>query len=109
MFSKKTDKPLCPLLNKPCIGKDCQWFTHIMGKHPQSGADMDMEDCAVKWLPVLLIETSKETRQLAAATESARNEDVVKGTQLINAIMQAAQSSAPALNMASDNKLLGAG
>lgn len=106
MFSSNT-KPICPLMKKPCIENGCMWYTRMTGKHPQSGQDMDMYDCSIKWLPVLLIENSKETRQLAAATESARNEDVIKGTQLVNAIMHAsAQANATALNGATEAKLL---
>lgn len=94
MFSSKaSDKPLCPLLNKPCIEKQCQWFTHIRGMHPQTGADMDMEDCSIKWLPVLLIESSKETRQAAAAVESLRNENVTTGGQIAAALMHVASTN----------------
>jgi hypothetical protein len=48
-------------------------WVHIRGKHPQSGADMDMPDCSLKWLPILLIENAQEVRQAAAAVESQRN------------------------------------
>jgi hypothetical protein len=100
MFGNKTsEKPLCPLLNKPCIEKDCHWFTRIRGKHPQTEADIDMDDCSVKWLPVLLIENSKETRQAAAAVESMRNEGVNTGAHVTQALMHVAA-------VASQNKLL---
>jgi hypothetical protein len=97
MFGAKSDKPICPLLKKPCIGRECAWHTHVLGKHPQSGSDLDLEDCAVKWLPTLLIETSKETRQAAAAVESLRNENVTTGQQIAGALMQVAASNQQAL------------
>ena len=46
----------CPLLKKNCIEGRCKFWVHIRGKHPQSNAELDMPDCAIKWLPVLLIE-----------------------------------------------------
>lgn len=64
-----------------------------MGKHPQSGADMDMHDCSIKWLPVLLLENAKETRQAAGAVESLRNENVTTGQQLTGALMQVAANN----------------
>lgn len=52
------------------------WWTHVRGTHPQTGLEVDMHDCSVRWLPVLLIDNAKETRQAAAAIESSRNESV---------------------------------
>lgn len=65
---------LCPLLNKDCVGLTCSWYTQVRGTDPQSGREVDEYACAVAWLPMLLIETSKEVRQGAAATESLRNQ-----------------------------------
>lgn len=70
----------CGFDKKKCIEDDCMFWVHIRGKHPQSHADLDMYDCTMKWLPVLLIENSQQTRQTAAATESFRNEMVRLGT-----------------------------
>lgn len=66
-------KNLCPLKNAQCIGLDCAWFTQLRGTHPNTGAEIDEWSCAVAWLPVLLIENAKETRQTGAAVESFRN------------------------------------
>jgi hypothetical protein len=66
-------KNICPLKNAQCIGLDCAWFTQLRGTHPNTGAEIDEWSCAVAWLPVLLIENAKETRQTAAAVESFRN------------------------------------
>lgn len=94
MFSKRQKPPekICPLLNGECIESACQWWIPIRGKHPQTGADIDMPDCAVKWLPVLLIETSKETRQAAAAVESLRNESVTSSQQMTAAVIHLADT-----------------
>lgn len=88
---RRPEKDLCPLLKSECLGASCKWWTHIRGQHPQTGADIDMPDCAVKWLPTLLIEASKETRQAAAATESLRNEHQAAAGTLAGALMEAAR------------------
>ena len=66
----------CPLLDKECIQFKCVFWTLLRGKHPQTGEELDEYNCAVAWLPMLLIENAKEVRQGAAATESFRNEMV---------------------------------
>ena len=66
----------CPLLKKSCIRHDCNWYIQVMGKNPQTGQDVNDWDCAITWLPMLLIEGSQQTRQTSAAIESFRNEMV---------------------------------
>jgi len=64
----------CPLLDKECIQFKCAFWTQLRGRHPQTGTEIDEWACAISWLPILLIENAKETKQSAAATESFRNE-----------------------------------
>jgi hypothetical protein len=66
----------CPLLKKDCVGLQCNWFMLVRGKHPQTGEDVDDWNCAITWLPVLLIENSQQQRHTGAAVESFRNEVV---------------------------------
>ena len=47
-----------------------------MGKNPNTGQDVSEFNCAVSWLPMLLIEGSQQTRQAGSAIESFRNEMV---------------------------------
>ena len=47
-----------------------------MGKNPNTGQDVNRFDCAVSWLPMLLIEGSQQTRQAGSAIESFRNQMV---------------------------------
>lgn len=68
----------CPLIAKKCVEDKCKFWVHVRGKNPQSQAEIDMPDCAIRWLPTLLIENSQMSRQTGAAVESFRNE-VVKG------------------------------
>ena len=66
----------CPLINKDCIGLECAWFTQVRGMNPQTGEQIDEWDCAVKWVPMMLIENTQMQRQTGAAIESFRNESV---------------------------------
>ena len=66
----------CPLLQKECIGLQCAWITQIRGNDPQTGKEIDEWDCAVKWMPTLLIENSNQQRHTSAAVESFRNNTV---------------------------------
>lgn len=71
----------CPLIKKDCVGLQCNWFMQVRGKHPQTGEEVDEWNCAVTWLPVLLIENSQQQRQTGAAVESFRNE-VAKSSEM---------------------------
>lgn len=76
---KNESNEQCPLWQK-AVAKVCHlcpWYTLLRGKNPQTGVEVDEWGCAVAFLPILLIENAKETRQGAAAIESFRN-DVVK-------------------------------
>lgn len=93
MFAKKPTSPICPLIKGECLKEGCQFWTHIMGQHPQTQSEVDMHDCAVRWLPVLMIETSKETRQAAAAVESLRNENVNAADKIASSVMHLATAT----------------
>tara|TARA_A100000164_G_scaffold275084_1_gene247060 strand:+ start:123 stop:449 length:327 start_codon:yes stop_codon:yes gene_type:complete len=67
----------CPLIGKDCIGLQCAWFTQVRGMHPQTGEDIDEWDCAIQWMPVLLIENSRKQNETSVAVESFRNEMVI--------------------------------
>ena len=77
----------CPLIGKDCIGIQCSWFTQIRGMNPQTGEEVDEWECAVKMMPILLIENSQMQRQTGAAIESFRNE-TVKSTMKAQEIYQ---------------------
>ncbi len=59
------------------------WWVHMLGTHPQTGHAVDQFDCSMRWLPVLLIEGSQQTRQTGAAIESFRNEMVRQNELLL--------------------------
>lgn len=78
--------PVCPLIKKECVESKCRFWIHITGKHPQSGVSLDHFDCAVAWLPVLLVDNARHTVGVQAAVESMRNEVVKRQDQLNTAV-----------------------
>ena len=66
----------CPLIKKDCVGLKCMWFTKVRGMNPNTGEELDEWECAINWLPLLIIENAQQTRQSGAAIESFRNEVV---------------------------------
>lgn len=78
----------CPLIQKKCKEHKCKFYTQIMGKNPNTGEDVNQFDCAVTWLPMLLIEGSQQTRQSGAAIESFRNEMVKMNENSLNLLAE---------------------
>jgi hypothetical protein len=66
----------CPLIKKDCIGLACAWYTRVQGYDVNTGNQVDSYECAISWLPMLLVENSGQQRQTGAAVESFRNEMV---------------------------------
>jgi hypothetical protein len=77
----------CPLYKEACHEHTCRWYIQLMGSHPQTGVALTEWGCAVEWLPILMIEQSKEVRQSAAAIESFRNESVNNAQQIAAALV----------------------
>ena len=96
--------PICPLLKKPCIEHDCMWYCHVVGRHPQTGGDLDTWDCSIRWLPVMLTEGARMTKGVQAAVESFRNETIERQDAL-NTTLVATQLM-PAINGMKDPKLI---
>jgi len=104
----KDAKVICPMMGgEPCVEDgairnnelvQCRFWVKIMGQNPQTGETVNNGDCAIAWMPVLLIENSKVNRETGAAVESLRNESVTTGQQVTNALIQfAAANTAPLL------------
>lgn len=77
------------MLKKECIGLDCAWFTKVEGYDINTGNRVDEWNCAMSWLPMLLIENSGMQRQTGAAVESFRNE-MVKANESAQQMLLAA-------------------
>lgn len=56
----------------------CPWYVQVRGNDVQTGAEIDRWDCAIAWMPMLMINTANESRKGVAATESFRNEVVAQ-------------------------------
>lgn len=87
------DDRVCPLFNAPCLEHKCRWYIHLLGKNPQDGNPIDKFDCAIAFLPILLIENAQQGRQAGAAVESMRNEIVKR----MDAPMQIRKPNGPYL------------
>jgi hypothetical protein len=97
----------CPLLNKKCIKHQCIWYNMLQGTHPQTGANVQEWGCSIAWLPLLMVEQSKQTIGVQAATESFRNE-MVKSQTAMNKLLQGSDSAKNlAMNAASIFELIG--
>ena len=73
---QNTNGGTCPLWCKSCIKvcHDCEFWTHVRGKHPQSGQDLDHWSCAITMIPMLSIENTMAQRQTTASIDAFRNE-----------------------------------
>ena len=62
-----------------------------------SGNQVDNYECAISWLPMLLIENSGQQRQTGAAVESFRNEMVKANEVNTQLILAASEPQQPKL------------
>lgn len=91
---------MCPLLKKKCIKHRCIWFNMLQGKHPQSGIDVNEWGCSIAWLPLLLVENSRNTMGVQAATESFRNE-MVQSNNIMTKVLAHSGDAQKAMGTAS--------
>jgi hypothetical protein len=82
----------CPLVKKDCVGLQCAWYTKVAGYDTNTGKDVEDWQCAVAWLPMLLIENSGQQRQTGSAIESFRNEMVMANEMTSNVLISAVKS-----------------
>ena len=82
----------CPLIKEDCIGLQCAWFTKVAGYDTNTGKEVEEWQCAVAWMPLLMVENSGQQRQTGAAVESFRNE-MVKAQQASHELFATAISS----------------
>lgn len=94
----KDAKIICPMMGGDECVEDgairngelvkCRFWIHVQGQNPQTGETISNGDCAMAWMPVLLIENSKVNRETGAAVESMRNESVTASQQIVGAMLQ---------------------
>lgn len=92
-------KIICPMMGGECVEDGairdgelvaCRFWVTVQGKNPQTGETVNNGDCAMAWMPVLLIENSKVNRETGAAVESFRNEMVKANEASQKMLMQTA-------------------
>jgi hypothetical protein len=66
---------MCPLWKKKmsAVCHNCEWWTHLRGKHPQGEEILDQWGCAIAWLPMLMVENSQMQRQTGASVDKVAN------------------------------------
>jgi len=83
-------KLTCPLGHRCEVRDDsnnvierCHWYTQLRGQDPQSGESIDKWGCAMAFLPILQIETSREVSGVHAATNDFRNKMIGQAPSII--------------------------
>jgi len=76
----------CPLGSKCEEIRDntmfrCAWFIQLAGQNPQTGEEKNEKGCAMSWMPILLIENSRQQVRTTGVIESFRNETVKANEQ----------------------------
>lgn len=99
----KDAKIICPMMGgQECVEDGaikngelvkCRFWITVQGQNPQTGEVVNNGDCAMAWMPVLMIENSKVNRETGAAIESMRNENVNTGQQITSALLVAANAN----------------
>lgn len=87
----------CPLIKKECVGLKCAWFTKVEGYNINTGKQVEEWNCAITFIPMLLIENSGMSRQTGAAVESFRNEMVKSNEASKEVLMKAIEVSNQAI------------
>jgi len=82
--------PICPFLKKACIEHDCMLYTHLTFVNPQTAVSEDKWACSIALVPIMLVESSRTTRGVQAAVETARN-DICERQDAFNALALGAQ------------------
>ena len=102
---KLESKSNCPLNGfEPCKLWDCSWFIEVKGKHPQTGTDMNEWGCAMAWMPVMMIENTRQQHSTASAVESFRNEMVKANDASQRVLLATANIPQQAQTMILENK-----
>ncbi len=96
----------CPFFKKPCLEHGCVMYGHVLGKNPQTHADMDYHDCSFNLLPVLQIENAKEARVTAKAVYDLRNKVDKKLTEFVDVVRRATGERQPVSHDSGDVPVL---
>lgn len=85
----------CPMDNfNPCRQLKCAWFMKVSGTNPNTGKEIEDWACSMAWIPIMLIENSKQQKNTSAAVESFRNE-MVKSNEVGQRVLLATAGVSP--------------
>lgn len=79
----------CPLIKKDCVGLQCNWFMRVQGTNPNTGAEVDEWACSIAWIPLLLIENSRQQMNTTQVFHGFRNDLVAATTSSLDLLAQA--------------------
>lgn len=104
----------CPLGSKCEEIRDnaihrCAWSVQMRGQDPTTGDERDDRACAMAWMPILLVENSRQQGRTTAAVESFRNETTSANEASQRFLMVASRlaSGAPGLPSAPASPAIG--
>lgn len=94
-MEEREDGTYCPLLRKDCIKFKCKFWTKLVGRHPQiEGQTIDHYDCTWKWMPILMIENTKEAIGVTHSIDAFRNA-MAKGQDNVLRLVEAGEAVGP--------------
>lgn len=74
----------CPL-GHAC--PECHWNVRLRGVNPNTGQEVDEDGCAIAWLPVLLIEQTREQVKANNTVGDFRDQMVQGNQQIAGALL----------------------
>ena len=98
----------CPFYDAPCIEHACVFYQNLVGKNPQTGADINNWGCVFTFIPVLIIENTKAQRDTNATVQEFRTESNAHNSAVGTSIA-ALSHLARQVDGNNDNKRIGAG
>jgi hypothetical protein len=75
----------------------CDAWTHLQGRNPNTGDQIDDWKCADSWIPVLLLEIANRVRGVTSTVETLREEEVKAHGEFMSAMGGAIQPVMTAL------------
>ena len=67
----------------------CRWMVKLIGKDPQSQNDIDEWNCAIAWIPLMMVEVGQGIRGTTESVVSMRDATVERA-DVFNAILSVA-------------------
>lgn len=93
-MKEREEGEFCPLIGGDCVEFKCKFWIKLVGKHPQiEHQTIDHYDCTWRWIPILMIENTKEAIGVSSSLDSFRN-SVVKGQAEVMQVVEGRETEA---------------